>query len=109
MRVVTNHSPVDHPKERWKILHTCCLIQHSGLKDRHLPAYRVNGYSKRFPVNVCDEPGAVGTTQLSHVDGVAKLAPVCRIVAEPVHSGVIRPVQVPRHPIGRDIPGPPEV
>ncbi len=51
----------------------------------------------------------VGTPQLSHIDGVAKSAPVCRIVAEPVHSGVIRPVQVPRHPIGRDVPGPPEV
>ena len=32
-----------------------------------------------------------------------------RVVAEPVHARVVRPVDVPRHPVGRDVPRAPEV
>lgn len=50
--------------------------------------------------DVGDEARAVGSAQLPHVDGVAKPAPVGRVVAEPVHSRVIRPVQVTCYPVG---------
>lgn len=46
---------------------------------------------------------------MSHVDGVAQLGPVGRVVAKPVHPRVVRPVDVARDPVSRDIPGTPEV
>lgn len=73
------------------------------------PSGRVDGDGVRFSRYVGDETGAVGPLQLSHVDGVAQLGPVGRVVAEPVHPRVVRPVDVARDPVGRDVPGTPEV
>lgn len=73
------------------------------------PSGRVDGDGVWFSRYVSDETGAVGPLQLSHVDGVAQLGPVGRVVAEPVHPRVVRPVDVARDPVGRDVPGTAEV
>lgn len=58
---------------------------------------------------VGDEAGAVGPLQLSHIDGVSQFGPVGRVVAEPMHAGVVRPVDVACDPVGRDVPRTSEV
>lgn len=73
------------------------------------PSGRVDGDGVRLSCDVGNQTGAVWSSQLAHVDGVAQLGPVCRVVAEPVHSGVVGPVNVARDPISRDVPRPPEV
>lgn len=73
------------------------------------PSGRVDGDGVWFSRDVGDETGAVGPLQLTHVDGVAQLGPVSRVVAEPVHPRVVRPVDVARDPVGRDVPRTPEV
>lgn len=73
------------------------------------PSGGVNGDGVRLSCNVGDQTGAVGSSQLAHVDGIAQLGPVCCVVAEPVHPRVVGPVNVARDPVSGDVPRPPEV
>lgn len=61
------------------------VVQYEHCTQRRSPSGRVDGDGVRLSRYVCDETGAVGPLQLSHVDGVAQLGPVGRVVAEPVH------------------------
>lgn len=69
----------------------------------------VNSDRVRLPGDVCDETRAVWPSQLAHVDGISEPPPVGVVVAEPMHPGVVCPVDVASHPICRYIPGPSEV
>lgn len=73
------------------------------------PAGRVNSDGIWLSCNVSNQSGAVWSPQLAHVDRIAQLGPVCCVVAEPVHSRVVSPVNVARDPVSGDVPRPPEV
>lgn len=73
------------------------------------PSGRVNSDGVRLSCNVSNQAGAVWSPQLAHIDRIAQLGPVCCVIAEPVHSRVVGPVNIARDPVGRDVPWPPEV
>ena len=81
----------------------------ASLAERILPSRRVDGDGIGLAGDVGHQPCAVGSLELPHVDGVAQLGPVCRVIAEPVHSRVIRPIDVARDPVGGHVPGPAKV
>lgn len=73
------------------------------------PSGRVNSDGVRLSCNVSNQAGAVWSPQLAHIDRIAQLGPVCCVIAEPVHSRVVSPVNVARDPVSGDVPRPPEV
>lgn len=43
---------------------------------------------------------------MSYIDGVSQAGPVGGVVAEPMHSGMISPVNVPSNPVNSNAPRP---
>lgn len=105
----TTQTTLEQHQTSSHILKTILSTLRLSLISYHLPSYGINGDSEGFPIDVCDESGAVWATQLSNIDGISQSSPVCRVVAEPVHSGVIGPIKIPSDPVCRNIPRSPEV
>lgn len=85
----------------------------SFLRDRGghhaLPSDGIDSDGVGFPGDICDQTGTVGPTELAHINRVSESRPVGCVVAEPVHPRMVRPVNIPRHPVRRDVPRPSKV
>lgn len=77
--------------------------------EEALPSGRVNCNGVWLSCNVSNQAGAVWSSQLAHIDRIAQLGPVCCVIAKPVHSRVVRPINVACDPVSGDVPRPPEV
>lgn len=90
------------------MLHFAILFElpnQSGVEG-YIPLFRIDSNCIWLSCNAGEEPGAVGSLQLPHIDGVPEAGPVGCVVAEPMHSGMISPVNIPSHPVHSDAPGP---
>lgn len=81
------------------------LPNQSGVEG-YIPLFGIDSNCIWLSCNAGEEPGAVGSLQLSHIDGVPEAGPVSCVVAEPMHSGMISPVNIPSHPVHSNAPGP---
>lgn len=70
---------------------------------------RVDRDGVGLPADVGHQAGAIGSLELAHIYRVAQLGPVGRVIAEPVHSRVIRPIDIARDPVGSHVSGPAKI
>lgn len=92
------------------------LLCHTRIKKskkkktlKGLPFDWINGNGVRLSSYISYQTSAVGSLELAHINRVSQLGPVGCVIAEPVHSRVVRPVDISSNPISCHISGPPKV
>lgn len=88
------------------LLHLFFELPKGSNIETHIPLFRI--YSNRiwFSCHACKESCTVRSVQLTHVDGVSQTSPMGRVVAEPMHSRMISPVNIPGNPVNSNAPRP---
>lgn len=79
------------------------LPKQSNVKT-YIPLFRIYSNCIWFSCNTCKESCTVRTIQLTYIDGISQTSPMCCVVAEPMHSGMISPVNVSSNPVNSNAP-----
>lgn len=72
----------------------------------NLPSFRIYSNSIGLASHISQQSGAVGAIELSYIDGVPQASPMSSIVAKPVHSRMISPINISCNPVNCNVSRP---
>lgn len=72
--------------------------------ETYIPLFRIYSNCIWFSCHAREESCTVRSIQLTYIDGVSQTSPMSCIVAEPMHSGMISPVDISSNPVNGNAP-----